>query len=144
MKFEDILKLWDADCFIDPSNIALETLKTPQLHSKYYNIFIRENLLLEKLNTNLKEIVLTRWKFYNKLGDDSEYKNYEGNFFELKLLKSEKDMFFECDSEILTHKEKIAAQKEKVECLKEILKQINNRTFQIKNFIDMKKIESGI
>lgn len=143
MKIDEILELWEQDSIIDKTNISQESLNIPKLHSKYYNIFIREKILLDKLNLQLKEIELERWNFYNGSAPTEQYESYEGNFFDLKLLKQDKERFFESDKEIMEHKNKIMLQKAKTECLFDIIKMISNRSFQIKNFIEYEKFKAA-
>ena len=42
MKTEDIISLWEQDCKIDSTELGMESLRIPQLHNKYYKIFIQE------------------------------------------------------------------------------------------------------
>jgi hypothetical protein len=46
MDINEIQKMWKEDSKIDPDNLHLESLKIPQLHSKYYEIF--NNILFLK------------------------------------------------------------------------------------------------
>ena len=40
MNLEQIQEMWEKDSHIDPDNLHDESLKIPQLHSKYYTQFI--------------------------------------------------------------------------------------------------------
>lgn len=143
MKIEEILEEWEKDCQIDITNISKESIRIPELHNKYYKMYIKEKILLDNLEISFKELELNRWNFYNGSGTEEEYKNYEGNFFDLKLLKADKERFFECDKMIMEAKRKIALQTTKVEALKEIIKLIPNRSFQIKNLIEWEKFKAA-
>ena len=46
MNLEKIQEMWERDSHIDPDNLHDESLKIPQLHSKYYTITIQ--LLYER------------------------------------------------------------------------------------------------
>ena len=143
MKLKEILELWEKDSVIDTTKIPQESANIPLLHHKYYSILSKEKLILDNLNISLKELELKRWNFYNRTGDPEDYKDYDGNFFDLKLLKKDTERFLEADEQLISYKKKIAMQKNKVETLTEILKMIANRSFQIKNYIDYKKFEAG-
>ena len=39
MNLEKIQEMWERDATIDPDNLHNESLKIPQLHSKYYTIY---------------------------------------------------------------------------------------------------------
>ena len=48
MNLEKIQEMWERDSHIDPDNLHDESLKIPQLHSKYYTIYNTITLLREK------------------------------------------------------------------------------------------------
>ena len=39
MDLEKIQEMWEKDSHIDPDNLHDESLKIPQLHSKYYTLY---------------------------------------------------------------------------------------------------------
>ena len=39
MNLEKIQEMWQNDSVIDPDNLHDESLKIPQLHSKYYTVY---------------------------------------------------------------------------------------------------------
>lgn len=143
MKLDDILKEWSKDCVIDTTKVSTESAYIPVLHSKYYTILVKEKVVMENFEQEYKELELQRWKFYNKLGTPEEYENYDGNFFDLTLLKPEKERFMECDEQLVNYKKKLAVQKIKIDTLLDILKMINNRTFQISNWIKYEIFKAG-
>ena len=65
MNINEIQSMWKDDSFVDPDNLHLESLKIPQLHSKYYEIF--NNVLLLHLHFKLKIIFFFILMFYNSL-----------------------------------------------------------------------------
>ena len=48
MNLDKIQEMWERDAVIDPDNLHDESLKIPQLHSKYYTIYNTITLLREK------------------------------------------------------------------------------------------------
>ena len=48
MNIESIFKLWDEDSKIDATQLQYESLKIPQLHNKYYKIYITERVKLKE------------------------------------------------------------------------------------------------
>lgn len=64
--------------------------------------------------------------------------------FDLKLTtKEEISMFIDADEEIRKVQYKIAYIEQTLAFLESVLKQINNRTFQIKNAIEWEKFKNG-
>ena len=48
MNLEQIQEMWEKDSKIDPDNLHDESLKIPQLHSKYYTLYNTITLMREK------------------------------------------------------------------------------------------------
>ena len=55
MNLEQIQEMWQKDSVIDPDNLHDESLKVPQLHSKYYTVYNTITLLREKARDNYKK-----------------------------------------------------------------------------------------
>ena len=47
MNLEQIQEMWEKDSKIDPDNLHDESLKIPQLHSKYYTL-VQYNYFVER------------------------------------------------------------------------------------------------
>ena len=63
--------------------------------------------------------------------------------FDLKILRADIDKYLLSDPEIIQQSQKIEYLKTVVNHVEQIIRQINNRTFQIKNAIEWKKFTSG-
>ena len=64
MNLEQIQEMWQKDSVIDPDNLHDESLKIPQLHSKYYTIYNTITLLREKARESYNRIRLERHNYY--------------------------------------------------------------------------------
>ena len=64
MNLEKIQEMWQNDSVIDPDNLHDESLKIPQLHSKYYTVYNTIVLLREKALDQYKRIKLERYNYY--------------------------------------------------------------------------------
>ena len=58
MNLEKIQEMWQNDSVIDPDNLHDESLKIPQLHSKYYTVYNTIVLLREKALDQYKSCLL--------------------------------------------------------------------------------------
>ena len=63
MNLEKIQEMWERDATIDPDNLHNESLKIPQLHSKYYTIYNTISLLREKARDSYNRIRLERYNY---------------------------------------------------------------------------------
>ena len=65
MSIEKIQEMWEKDSQIDPDNLHDESLKIPQLHSKYYTLYNTITLLREKAKESHNKVRLERYNYYS-------------------------------------------------------------------------------
>ena len=141
MNLEKIQEMWQKDSVIDPDNLHDESLKIPQLHSKYYIIYNTITLLREKARTQYTKIKLERYNYYT---GKAEPEVYAEDPFPYKV--REKDAIqrhLDADERLTTIDLKIRYYDATLKFLEEIIKVISNRTYQIKNAIEWHRFQSG-
>lgn len=143
MNIEEIMTLWEEDTKIDRTELGDEALKIPKLHSKYYNIMIKEKLSLKRLEAELKQLRLDKYEFYTQ-GHNEETKE-KGWKLPAKglILKSDLPMYIDSDKDIVELSLKIGLFQQKIEMLDSIIKTIINRGFIIKTALDWQKFTMG-
>ena len=144
MRFDDIRKMVEKDMVIDDSELDLESLKIPQLHNKYLNLFHDERILLRKLEVERRELISDKWEFYSGKMSEEELTRRGWEPFQLKVLKQDLDMYIQSDSDVTKIDDRITLQKEKVDYLASIVKSISGRGWEIKNAIEWRRFTSGI
>ena len=144
MRFDDIRKMVEKDMVIDDSELDLESLKIPQLHNKYLNLFHDERILLRKLEVERRELIRDKWEFYSCKMSEEELTRRGWEPFQLKVLKQDLDMYIQSDSDVTKIDDRITLQKEKVDYLASIVKSISGRGWEIKNAIEWRRFTSGI
>lgn len=144
MKLENIQEEWENDASIDYADLANESLKIPKLHSKYWKIYTNEKLVLRKYKAEYVELKFEKTSFYV----DGPTKDHIDKGWKVpdkgKIIKSEVQSYIDSDKELIHLSLKIGFQEEKVEFLQNIIQQINNRSFLIKNAIEWLKFSNGI
>ena len=143
MKIDEIKALWEKDSTIMEDDLANESLKIPKLHSKYYNIYISEKLILRKMESDHKLLKRLKYEYYLGRLSIEQIKELGWDQFELKILRSELDTYIDSDSNIIESLLKIGTQHEKVLFIENIIKCINGRGFHIKGAIDFLKWTNG-
>lgn len=143
MGIEEIMELWEKDTKIDKTELGDESLNVPKLHSKYYNILIKERLTLRKLESDLRQLKLDKYEFFTQgPNEDTRDKGWrlppKG-----MIMKSDIPMYMEADKDMIDLGLKIGLQQEKIEFLESIIKTIINRNFVIKNALDWQKFIMG-
>jgi len=143
MDITQIRKMVDSDANIDQSNLDLESLKIPQLHGKYLNIFSDEKLILKKLESDRNVLIKNKWEWYTGRMSQEDLKRLGWDPFPLKIMKQDLDVYLLADEDMIKITAKIDYQKEKVDYLESVLKALNNRNWMIRNAIDWRKFLSG-
>jgi hypothetical protein len=143
MNFEDLKRHTERDMKVDDTQLDLESLKIPQLHNKYLNFLQEERFNLKKMGFDFSSLRRSKWEYYTgKISEeDLEEKGWEP--FNLKILKSDIDMYLDSDNDMILMKQKITYQEEKVFYLESIIKEISQRNWEIRNAIEWRKFVSG-
>ena len=143
MKLEEIQSHWEKDSVIDRSELGEESLKIPQLHSKYYKIYSEERMSLRKLEYQYNHLKKLKSSYYNGSMSEEELNEHGWEPNPLKILKSDIPMYIESDSDVITLQTKIDMQQEKVEFVESVIKSFTTRGYQIKSAIDWEKFKVG-
>ena len=134
MTLDEVKEAWREDCKLDLTQLDEESARSMRLHSKYFDIYCEERLILKKINLAHKQVQLEKYEFYtqgaSKEQNDKGWKNPSKG---LIVLKSEVGRYLEADPELAKHSFKIECQQVKLDFLKSIIDNINRRGLQIKN-----------
>ena len=140
---EDIQDEWEKNSKIDYSNLGTESIRIPVIHDKYLKIFIDERIRLKSMEFELSKLVRTKTNYYNGRMTEDELEERGWEQFQGRLLKNEISNYIETDDDYIKIKQNIVVQQEKINYLDSIIKQLNNRGFQIKNAIDWLKYSNA-
>ena len=133
--------MWEKDSQIDPDNLHTESLKVPSLHAKYHDMFNNFLLLRKKAEQQRKNIRHERYEYYSGKADPEVY---EKNPFGKKIRdKDTTTKYLDADDKLKEINLKIDYYETLLNYCESILKQINNRTYQIKNAIEWQKFIAG-
>jgi hypothetical protein len=131
---------WAQDSKMDEDLLDHESIKIPQLHSKYLNWLSDVRLFKIKKEQEYKKILREKYEYYTGKADTNVYKQKP---FDLKILKQDVQLYIESDDEIQSALNKLNYYKEMIFLLESILSNISTRGFQIKNSIDWQKFMQG-
>jgi len=143
MKLEEIQLLWERDAQIDRTELGEESLRIPQLHSKYFKIFSQERLLFRKMEADFKQMYKNKYEWYNGSISEESLKEHEWEPNPLKILRTDIPMHLEADRDLQSLSLKMEMQKEKVEFVEAVIKSLTTRGFQIKSAIDWERFKMG-
>ena len=141
MNLEQIQEMWEKDSKIDPDNLHDESLKIPQLHSKYYTIYNTITLLRERAREQYSKVKLERYNYYTGKATAEVYAEEP---FPYKV--REKDAIqrhLEADDKMNKVDMEIKYYDIMLKFLEEVIRAVSNRTYQIKNAIEWNKFQAG-
>ena len=141
MNLDEIQEMWQRDSVIDPDNLHDESIKIPQLHSKYYTIYNTILLLKERARGTYNRVKLERYNYYTGKADPEVY---EQEPFPYKVRdKDALQRHMDADEKLNKIDIKIRYYDVMLRFLEDIIKTISNRTYQIKNSIEWHKFQAG-
>lgn len=148
INLENILEMWKKDAVIDDVCLDEETLKSSKLHAKYLELFSMAKLMLKKKEMEQDSMKKDKWLYYNaKMSkEDMDKRGWKYDPFDgmTKPLKSDMDMYYSTDEDMVRIKAQIDYQKTIIDTLEEIMGNIRWRSSHIKNILDFKKFTSGM
>ena len=133
--------MWSKDAQIDQDNLHDEAAKIPSLHAKYFDLYNNIKLLRERSITVDNKVRLERWNYYSGKSDPEVY---QAEPFPYKV--REKDAikrYMDADEKVQQSTLKIRYYDVMLTYLEDIIKQVGNRSYQLKNIIDWHNFRSG-
>lgn len=139
---EMIKSMWEKDSHIDIDNLHEESLKVPILHAKYYEIYNNLVLLKTKAEQQRKNIRHERYEYYSGKADPDVY--VKDPFPKKVRDKDAMQKYLDADEKLSTVSMKIEYYQVMINYIDSILKQVSNRTYQIKNSIEFLRFSAGL
>ena len=138
---EAIQEMWSKDSVMNQDELDNESLKIPQLHSKYYDLYNTILLMRKRDEQQYSTILLDRRKYYTGKATADIYAEEP---FPYKVRdKEDLKLYLDADEKLTKTKLKIEYYDTMLKYLEEILKQVSNRTYQIKNAIEWRRFSAG-
>ena len=141
INLDKIQSMWQEDCKIDIDNMHEESIKVPQLHSKYHEILNNLILLRTKAQKIQKSVRHERYEYYSGKADPEVY---EKEPFPKKVRDKDALLrYMDADDRVSDANLKVEYYDVMINYTESILKQISNRTYQIKNSFEWHKFQAG-
>jgi len=139
---ESLQKMWEEDSEIDKDNLHDESLKIPQLHAKYFDLYNTIFLLRKKADQQRKNIRHERYEYFSGKSDPDVY--IKDPFPKKIRDKDTMQKYLDADDKLSNSSLKIEYYDTMLTYIESILKVIQNRTYQIKNAIEFMRFQSGL
>ena len=145
MTVDEIFENWNVDCKIDQLDLGNAALQIPKLHNKYLHFLSNEKRDLRKLEKQLKKFRLLKTEYFSgQLNGTDELKKLGWEPYQKVLLKNVISEYVDSEDDVQKLSLMVEEQRDKVETLEFILKEILSRNFIIKSAIDWRKFTEGI
>ena len=139
---DSIQEMWEKDAKIDRDNLHEESLNTPSLQAKYFELYNTIFLLRKKAEQQRKNIRHERYEYFSGKADPEVYQK---DPFAKKIRdKDTMQKYLDADEKLSNSSLKIDYYDTMLVYLESILKVIQNRTYQIKNAIEFMRFNSGL
>lgn len=142
-KIDELLEMWRKDAEIDRTEPGKALLDIPKLHSKYLNILSRHRLLVKEAEFKYNKMKKVKWEYYTGKMDDATLKHYGWEPFPF-ILKSDITTYLDSDEDLNKFLANKAMHEEIVDVCNAILKELNSRTFQLRDFISWERFIQGV
>ena len=138
MNLETIQSMWEKDSQIDIIKLHEEAAKIPSLHAKYWDVYNTLKLLKEKAQIQESKIKLDRHNYYT---GKSPAEVYQAERFPYKVREKESvKRYMDADEKMQKIVATIKYYDVMLTYLEDIVRQINNRSYQLKNIIDWQQL----
>lgn len=141
---QELLKMWESDAKFDQTQPDQELARIGSLHSKYLTILSSHRQAMKHVEMKYFRIKKLKWEYYTgKLnGDKVTLEKYGWEPF-MFTLKAEVPSYLESDKDLQGIQIQKSLHEEMVEICQSILKELQSRTYQIRDFITWQRYLQG-
>lgn len=144
VNIDDLMEEWSKDSKIDETEPGRELIKTSTLHSKYLRIMTHHNLICKKLMGDYNKLKKIKWEYYSgDLNNPEDLEKYNLEPMMKKVLRQDIPTYIDSDTDLNNILLKKMLHQEVVDFCGSVLKELNNRTWQLRSFIEWEKFTSG-
>ena len=122
-------------------NIDQESFYNQEIKAKWLDYKSRFELLLARSKGDYQVMYREKWEYY---GGKSDAKIYAAKPFDLKVLKTDLQIYISSDSDVIELSNKIAYLETTIKFIDGVIKSIDNRGWDIKHAISWKQFEAGM
>ncbi len=141
---DELVRMWTEDSEIDQFDLNSSNAKTGKLHSKYTGILTNHSKIAKAIEAEWKRKKRVKYEYYcGDIVSRDELEKHGLPPLRKKILKTDIALYLETDEDLIKILLKKVFHDEIVEFCKFVLKELNNRTWQIKSMIDWNKFQSG-
>lgn len=139
---ESIIESWTKDSDVDQTEPGKEILRIPILHNKYNKFLTLHNLATKRAALEYTKLKKVKWAYYTGKMSDDDLTKYGWEPFQF-VLKSDITVYIDGDDDLIALQRKKAYHEEAASFCTNVMKELNNRTWQLKEFMGWEKFING-
>jgi hypothetical protein len=139
---DKVLEHWSKDSAVDNTEPSREIIRIPVLHSKYLNIMSNHKLSAKKSFFDYNRMRKLKWEYYTGKMSQEELEEHGWEPFRYTL-KSDVTTYLEADNDLIRLLEKKVYHEEVISVCEAILKELNNRTWQLREHMTHERFIQG-
>jgi len=143
MNFDELKQQVQEDLKIDSTELAIESVNTPQIHNKYLLFLKKYKEALAEDERTLRVMKKYKWLYYTGKLSKEELNQFKWEPFDLNILKTDVDKFIDADDDVIKLERQITEKKELVSYLDGVVKIVANRQWNIRSAIEWIKFSHG-
>lgn len=139
---EIIVDEWAKDSKIDTTEPGKEILRIPLLHNKYNKYLSSHNLAAKRAHFEYNKMRQLRYRYYSGKMDQAELDKMGWEQFPF-VLKQDLSIYMDGDTHLNTLVAKKAYHEEAASFCINVMKELSNRTWQLKEYMGWEKFIHG-
>jgi len=142
---DDLMESWKKDSQIDSTELGAESIRLSSLHSKYIEVYKTQKMRCQKLQFDLNKLTKLKWRYYDgQLNGTDELTQLGWEPMREKYLRADISTMISGDDDVLEIQTKLNYTELFVDCCEKIIKEIHQRSFNLKNAIEWQKFTQGV
>lgn len=143
INYDDLVKMWVIDSNIDSTDLMNDVRRVPELHAKYYKMFIEERMRLKKLTSKKDVLVKDKSEYYGGSMDIEDIKERNWPPLPKMIMKTDIQKHIDADKEIIELNLRICYSHDLVAYLEDVINNLKYRTQALRLTFDIMKFQSG-
>lgn len=144
VNIEMLMEEWVKDAPYDETEPQRAMANIPKLHAKYLRIMTHHNLTVKKLLAEYNTRRKIKWEYYSgDLNNPEDLERYGLEPMLKKVLRADLQHYLDSDTELNNILLKKVIHEEIAEFCKNVLKELNNRTWQLKEYMAWERFIGG-
>ncbi len=139
---ENLMEQWEKDSEVDSTEPGKEILRIPILHNKYNKFMSLHNLAAKRASFEYDRVKKLKWMYFTGKLDQEELDKLGWEPFRFTL-KSDISVYLDGDDDLNKLKRKKAYHDEAASFCTHVMKELNNRTWQLKEYMSWERFIQG-